>query len=79
MATFCIFDQYIKNAAKKNPLPDLLEIYSKFSKGVEAKLHSSALAEDQLSAQTKAITARKQRNQNNRCLLSDSCLAVKNA
>ena len=50
MATFCIFDQYIKqhikDIAKDNLSACLSEIYSKFSKGVEAKLHSGALAED---------------------------------
>ena len=83
MATFHIFDQYlkqhVKDVAKDNPSACLPEIYSKFSKGVEAKLHSGALAEDRLSAQTKAIKTRKQRNQNNRRLPSEGRLIVKNA
>lgn len=83
MATFCIFDQYIKqhikNLGKENSSADLSEIYSKFSKGVEAKLYSGAFAEDRLSAQTKAIHTRKQQNQNNRRLPSDGRLTVKNA
>ena len=50
MATFHIFDQYIKqhikDVAKDNPSACLSEVYSRFSKGVEAKLHFGALAED---------------------------------
>lgn len=82
-ATFCIFDQYIKqhikNVAKENLSACLPEIYSRFSKGVEANVHSGALAEDLFSAQTKAISTRKKRNQNNRRLPSDGRLNVKNA
>lgn len=82
-ATVCIFDQYIKqhikNVAKKNLSACLPEIYKRFSKGGETKLHSGALAEDRFSAQTKAISTRKKRKQNNRSPPSDGRLNVKNA
>lgn len=83
MYFFHMFDCYIKQGLKDKreeaSTISLLEVYNKFSKEIEAKLHVGALAEDWLSAQTKAVAAQKKQNQNNRRLNVTGRLTVGNA
>ena len=74
---FAVFDSYINQRLSTDPgLVNVRRAFEKLSKGVTAKIHAGALLESKIASQTAAVTARKERNSNNRRINHSGPLTV---
>lgn len=77
---YAAYDRYITERLNKDPdLVNIKNAFARLFKGVTAKVHVSELLKNKIAAQTSAITARKERNKNNRRINHIDALTVDKA